>query len=82
MLLGEIERDRERLPQDEAAVVDRRQAAVRVDGEIVRLARARLADLDRNVLVVEPELVGDPERAEGAGAGDAVDAQSGHGGLN
>src|SRR5262249_48625602 len=33
MLLGEIERDCERLPQDEAAVVDRRQTAVGVDRE-------------------------------------------------
>ena len=74
MLLGEIERDRERLQQHETAVDDRRQPAVGIDREKFRLARAGVADLDRQMLVVEPELLRDPERAEGAGAGDAVDA--------
>src|SRR5262249_43759262 len=78
MLLGEIERDGERFPQDEAAVVDRRQAAVGIDREIVRLARAGRTDFERNVLVIESELLGDPERAKGAGAGNAVNAQVGH----
>ena len=44
--------------------------------------RAGRTDLDRNVLVVEPELFRDPQRAKGAGAGDAVDAQVGHRSLN
>src|SRR5262249_46885917 len=78
MLLGEVKRDRQRFPQDKAIVFDRRQAAVGIDGEIVRLARPGGADLDRNVLVIEPELLGDPERAKGAGARDAVNAQFGH----
>src|SRR6185369_11312928 len=78
VLLGEIERDGERFPQDETAVVDRRQATVGIDREVLRLARAGRTDLDRNVLVVEPELFRDPERTEGAGAGDAVDAKVGH----
>ena len=50
-----------------------------IDGEKLRRARAGIADLDRQVLVVEPELLRHPERAEGAGAGDAVDFQAGHG---
>jgi hypothetical protein len=78
VLLGEIEGDRKRLPQQEAAVIDRRQAAVGIDREVFRLARARRADLDWHVLVVEAELLGDPERAKGAGAGDPVNAQVGH----
>src|SRR5215472_4167462 len=78
MLLGEVKRDRQRFPQDKAIVFDRRQAAVGIDGEIIRLARPGGADLDRNVLVIEPELLGDPERAKGAGARDAVNAQFGH----
>jgi len=78
MFLGQIERDRQRLPQDESLILDRRQAPVRIDGEIVRLARALLADLERHVLVVEPELLGDPQRAKRARPGDAVDAQPGH----
>src|SRR5262249_7014294 len=78
MLLGEIERDRERFPQDEAAVVDRRQAAVGIDREIVRLACAGRTDFERNVLVIEIELLGDPEHAKGAGAGNAVNVQVGH----
>ncbi len=82
MLLGEVERDGERFPQDKAAVVDRRQAAVGIDREILRLARAGRTDLDRNMLVVEIKLFRDPERAEGAGAGDAVNAQVGHSCLN
>src|SRR5262249_4131109 len=52
--------------------------AVGIDGEIVRLARPGGADLDRNVLVIEPEFLGDPERAKGAGARDAINAQFGH----
>jgi len=78
MLLGEIERDGKRFPQHEAAVVDRRQAAVGIDREIVRLARAGWTDLGRNMLVVETELLGDPEHAKGAGAGNAVNAQGSH----
>ena len=73
MLLGEIERDGERLEQHEVAVDDHRQPAVRIDREELRRARAGVADLDRNVLVVEPELLRHPDRAEGAGAGNAVD---------
>jgi hypothetical protein len=75
VLLGEIERDRQRLPQHEAVVVDRRQAAVGIEREIIGAARAGGADLDRDVLVGKPELLGHPDGAEGAGAGDAVDAQ-------
>src|SRR6185436_16645703 len=78
MLLGEIERDGERLEQHEAVVDDDRQPAVRIDGEKLRRAGAGVADLDRIVLVVETELLRHPERAEGAGAGDAVDLQAGH----
>jgi hypothetical protein len=79
---GEIERDRERLPQHEAAVVDRRQPAVGVDREIVRFAGAGSTDLERNMLVIEIELLGDPEHAKGAGAGNPVNAQGGHYDLN
>ena len=78
MLLGEIERDGEQLEQHEAVVDDHRQPAIRVDGEKFRRARAGVADLDRIVLVVEAKLLRHPERAEGAGAGDAVNAQAGH----
>ena len=78
MLLGEVKRDRQRLEQHEAVVDDDRQPAVRIDRQKLRRARAGIADLDRQVLVVEPELLRHPQRAEGAGAGDAVDAQAGH----
>src|SRR5207302_6612347 len=78
VVLGEIKRDGERLPQRKAAVVDRRQAAVGIDREVVRLARAGRADLDRHMLVIEAELLRDPERAKGAGAGDAIDPQRRH----
>jgi hypothetical protein len=54
------------------------QAPVRIDGEKFRRAGTRVADLDRQVLVVEPDLHGDPERAERARARDAVNAQAGH----
>ena len=75
MLLGEVERDGERLPQDEAVVLDRRQPAVGIDREILGLARTGLADLDRHVLVDDAELLGDPQCAKRARARDAVDAQ-------
>src|SRR6185312_2195558 len=78
IFLGEIERDGQRLGEHEAVVVDRRQPPVRIDSEEFRLARAGLADLNRDVLVVEAELLRHPERAEGAGAGDAIDAQGAH----
>ena len=53
MLLGEIERDGERLEQHEAIVDDDRQPPVRIDGEKLRRAGAGVADLDGIVLVVE-----------------------------
>ena len=74
MFLGEVKRDRKRLEQHEIAVDDDRQPAIRIDGEKLRRAGAGVADLDRQVLVVEPDLRGDPERAERARARDAVDA--------
>ena len=74
MFLGEIERDGEGFPHDETIVVDRRQAAVGIDREIVRLACAGRTDFERNMLVIEIELLGDPERAKSAGAGNAVNA--------
>jgi hypothetical protein len=82
MLLGEIECDCERFPQSKATIVDRRQAAIGIDREVVRLLRSGRTDLDRNMLVFELELLGDPERKKGAGAGDAVNAQLGHRNLN
>jgi hypothetical protein len=75
VFLGEVEIDGERLPQDEAIVIDRRQAPVRVDGEVVRLARASRPDLDRDVPVVEPKLLRHPQRTKCAGPGNAVNAQ-------
>src|SRR5262249_36122128 len=78
VLAREIEIDGERLPQDEAAVVDRRQPAIGIDGEIVGLARAGRTGLDREMFVVEAELLRHPDGAKGAGAGDAVNAQAGH----
>ena len=78
MFLGEVERDRKRLEQHEAVVHDDRQTPVRIDGEKLRRTGTGVADLDRQVLVVEPDLRGDPERAERARARDAVDAQAGH----
>ena len=60
MLLGEIERDCERFPQNEPLVVDRGQPAVGIEGEVVGLPGAGSTDLDRNVLVVETKLVRDP----------------------
>jgi len=75
MLLGEVKRDRQRFPQDKAIVFDRRQAAVGIDGEVVGLTRARRADLDRDVAVVEAELLCDPEGAKRPRSRDAVDAQ-------
>jgi hypothetical protein len=40
MLLGEVERDRQRLEQHEAVVLDEGQAAVRIDFKKLRRARA------------------------------------------
>src|SRR5262249_36811752 len=84
VLLGEVERDRKRLPQQKAAIIDRRQAAVGVDRQVFRLARPRRTDLDRHVLVVESQLLADPESAKrlGTGTGDPVNAQVGHPSLN
>jgi hypothetical protein len=78
MFLGKIERDRQGLPQRKAFVVDCGQPAVGVDRKILGLARARFADLDRDVLVGKAELLGDPEHAKGAGAGNPIDAQLRH----
>src|SRR5262249_56050658 len=69
---------RGRPAQSEHAVIDRRQPAVGIDREIVRLAGAGRTDLERNMLVFELELLGDPEHAKGAGAGNPVNAQGGH----
>jgi hypothetical protein len=77
VLLGEIERDCKRLEQHEAVVRDEGQAPVWIDREKLRRAGASSADLDRQVLVVETELIRHPERSERAGAGDAVNAQAG-----
>ena len=76
MLLGEIKRDRKQLEQHEAVIDDDRQPPVRIDGQKFRRARAGVADLDRQMLVVEPKLFRHPQRAERAGAGNAVDAQA------
>src|SRR6266545_7923176 len=46
--------------------------------EIFRLACAGRTDLYWNMLVIELELVGHPEHAKGAGAGNSVNAQVGH----
>ena len=78
MLLGEVERDRQRFKQHEAVVDDDRQPAVGIDGQKLRRLGAGVADLDRQVLVIDPGLFRHPQRAEGAGAGDAVNAQAGH----
>jgi hypothetical protein len=75
VLLGEIEVDRERLPEDEAVVVDRRQPAVRVELEVRLGIGLGAPDLDRQMLVFEPKLMRHPQRAECARAGNAVDAQ-------
>src|SRR5262249_6010808 len=77
VLLGEIERDRKRLEQHEAAVHDEGQAPVWIDGEKLRRAGVYSANFDWQVLVVEPELIRHPESPERAGAGDAVNAQVG-----
>src|SRR5580698_6879888 len=74
MLLGEVQRDRERLEQYEIAVNDHRQAPVRIDRQKFRALCTIVTDLDRQMLVVEPKLLGHPERPEGARTGDAVDA--------
>src|SRR4029450_1291586 len=71
------QRDRKRLEQGEAVVHDEGQAPVRIDSEKFGRARTGSADLDRQVLVVEPELIRHPERSERAGAGDTVNAQAG-----
>jgi len=78
VLLGEIERDGERLEQRKAAVDDEGQPAVRINRQKLRRPRAGIADLDRQVLVGELKLVRHPQRAKSAGAGDAVDAQVRH----
>src|SRR5262249_1377970 len=44
----------------------------------ILLARARSADLEGNMLVIEPKLLGHPERAKRPGTGDAVNGQLGH----
>ena len=79
MLLGEVERDRERLEQHKAVVVDRRQPAVRIDAQEIRPLRAGAADLDRIVVVIEAELLRHPQRAERPRARNAVDFQASHG---
>jgi hypothetical protein len=78
MLLGEVKGNRKRLEQNEAIIVDRRQPAVRIDREKFGHASARITDLDRDMLVIDAQLRGHPERAESAGAGNPVDAQAGH----
>jgi hypothetical protein len=66
IFLGEIERNRQRLRDDDIAVGDQRQPAVRIDCQEFRPARPGLADLDRNVLVSEPKLFGNPQGAKRA----------------
>ncbi len=79
MLLRQIERDREQLPQDEAVIGDRRQPAIGIDRQEFRSPGAGRPDLERDVLVVDAEFHRHPQRAKGARAGDAVNAQAGHG---
>ena len=68
MLLGEIKGDGEGFPEDKSIVVDGRKPSVGIDGEKFGSARAGGADLGRNVLVRESELLCEPERAERARA--------------
>src|SRR5262249_53607491 len=63
----------------QSVVVDRRNPAVRIDREIFRRSSAAVAEMDRDVLVVEPELVDHPQHAIGARAGNAVNLQIAHG---
>ena len=76
MLLGEVERDRERFRQHEIAIGNDRQPPIGIERQEFRRARPSIADFDRHVLVSEPELFGDPQGAERARAGDAVNPQA------
>jgi hypothetical protein len=78
MFLGEVDVDRQRLPHDEAVIVDRRQAAVGVDREIAGLARPGRSRLDRDVLVIETELFSHPQHAKSTGARDPINTQTSH----
>src|SRR5262249_44587231 len=67
-----------RLPELQSAVLNGRDLAVRVDGQIFGSLRAAIGEMDRHVLVVELELVCHPQDAEGARHRNAVDFQSAH----
>lgn len=75
MLLGEIKRNGEGFPQHESIIVDGGKPPVGINREKFGATRAGSADLGRDVLVGEPQFLGDPEGAERAGTGDAVDAE-------
>ena len=72
VLAGQVEVDRHRLPDDEVAVPQDRDVAVRIEAE--EIGRARLTqEGHRLVLVGHAELLEHPERPHGARAGYAIE---------
>src|SRR5690349_23931415 len=59
----EIECDRQRLGQDEIAVGDERQPAVRIERQKFARARAGLADFDRHMVVSKSELFAEDRKS-------------------
>jgi len=78
VLLGEIKRDRKRLEQHKAVVDDAGQPAVGIERKKLGRARAGVAALDRQMVVRDPDFLGDPKGAKRARARDAIDAQARH----
>src|SRR5262245_43046864 len=73
ILLGQVEIDGHRLPQDCAIVIDHRDVSVGVESQMLWLARATIGNAHRYVLEFESEFLGRPQRAAGAGHRRAID---------
>src|SRR5437764_8546899 len=69
------------LPELEPVVVDRGNPGVWVDRKIFGSLATAVAEMHRDVLVVEPELVGHPKHAIGPRSGHPIDLQIAHSAL-
>ena len=69
-------------PQLERIIIDSRSSTVRIYREVFRSSGATVGEVDRDILVIEPELVCHPERAIGARQWNPIYLQIAHGGAS
>jgi len=82
VFLSEVEVDRHRLPENKAVVVDDRNMPVGIEREMRRRPGFAGREVDLQMLVIEPQLLGHPQGAKGPRARYAMDLESHHSSLH